>query len=79
MATQTTTVIICDRCKKSMEYTPYKRQVYKVKRSFRKMTKVEVEDPTVDSWLYFKRSELCAECANELIKWLETPPVKEGC
>lgn len=77
MAVKTTKVIICDRCKKSMEYSPWKRQVFKVKRSFRKMTKVELEDPTCDSWMHYESAELCAECAKALLKWLETPPVVE--
>lgn len=79
MARQTTTVIICDRCKKSMAYSPYKRQVYKVNRSFRKMTKVKVEVPTVESWYNIQSAELCADCAMALDKWLNTPPVEEGC
>ena len=78
MAVKTTKVIICDRCKKSMEYTPWKRQVFKVKRSFRKMTKVELEDPDVNSWYHCESAELCAECARALLQWLNTPPVEEG-
>lgn len=51
---------------------------YKVKRSFRKMTKVELEDPTVESWVNYETAELCRDCAIALDKWLNTPPVEEG-
>lgn len=78
MAVKTTRVIICDRCKKSMEYSPWKRQVFKVERSFRKMTKVVLEDPTVNSWSCYESVELCAECTKALHEWLNTPPLEEG-
>ena len=78
MATKTTTTVICDRCKKSMDYSPWEKKTFKIERKFRKITKAVLQAPSTETWRNYKSAELCRDCAKALDKWLNTPPMEDN-